>query len=148
LIDLNRVVSQLETAPVPPAWLAPAVIFGTQGQFSAIGPPQAWQDAQMFYAHRNAGLGMDMTTATTNLFYLEVDPIPTRTVRQAAISTGVQLGIFITVADEANRPLDYQRIDPYGAWNEVGEAIPVWKDEIGYYYIGRKGGRHYLPGRP
>jgi hypothetical protein len=146
LVDLNTIVTLLEGAPIPAAWLAGDATFPGKGTIGATGP-QDWQDAQMFYAHQGAAKGMTMDAVTTNLFYLETDPIPTKKVRPAAYHTGVQLGIYIIVPDEKNHPLDYRRFDQHEGWN-TGEAIPVWLDDIGHYYIGKDGTRHYLPDRP
>lgn len=145
LSDLMLVISDLESAPIPASWLISPVNFPGKGSYSAHGP-QDWEDAQMFYAHRNVGLGMGIVT--TNVFYIETAPLPTKRLKGVAIATGVQTGNFIVVPNPDKEPLVYHRFDQYGAWNSGEEAIEVWHDQLGYYYLGKDGSKHYLPNWP
>ncbi len=146
LNDLIRTINELESATIPAGWLVSPVAFKGKGTFAATGP-QAWVDAQMFYAHRGVGLGMDMDTVTTNIFYIETDPIPTKKIKPLAIMSGVQLGIYIVVPNPDKEPLVYRPLTKHEAWNAKGEIFEVSKDDLGYYYM-NKGKKHYLPGRP
>ena len=100
----------------------------------------------MFYAHRNIGLGF--VIATTNVFYIETAPLPTKKLKGVAMATGVQTGNFIVVPNPDKEPLVYQRLGHEGAWNSGEEAIEVWHDDLGYYYLGKDGSKHYLPNWP
>lgn len=146
LNDLTQTINELESAPIPADWLVVPVTFKGKGTFTAHGP-QAWVDAQMFYAHRGVRQGMDMGRVTTNIFYIETDPIPTKKTKPLAIMSGIQLGIYIVVPNPDKEPLVFRPLTKYEVWNAKGEIFEVWKDDLGYYYV-NKGKKHYLPGRP
>jgi hypothetical protein len=146
LNDLTQLVSELESAPIPSSWLVVPVTFKGKGTFTAHGP-QAWVDAQMFYAQRGAERGMQMDSATLNTFYIETSPVPTKKTKPQAIMSGVQLGIYIIVPNPEKEPLVYRPLTKHETWNARGEIFEVWKDDQGYYYV-NEGQKHYLPERP
>ena len=147
LTDLIGMVRELEAAPIPSAWLAPEAKFPRGAIQIGSSTQPGWQDAQMFYAIRAAGLGQDMDQVFLNGSYIITDPIPSRRISRAPIRPGIGVGLYIVVPDPVNEPLVYRRLTPYEGWNVPGVIIEVWKDDFGYYYP-YNGAKHYLPGRP
>jgi hypothetical protein len=150
--DLVSMVGELESAPIPPAWLAPVASFPRRGARMGVnlqisGSTQAWQDAQMFYAQRSVGRGMDPDDVFSNGFYIETDPVPVRQTARQPMGSGVALGLYIVVPDPDREPLVYHRLNQYEPWSGPGVIMEVWHDDLGYYYP-YHGQKHYLPGRP
>jgi len=150
--DLVAMLGELESAPIPPAWLAPVANFPARGPRQGVnlsigGSTQAWQDTQMFYAQRSAARGMDPDEVFLNGFYIETDPVPVRQTARQPMGSGVALGLYIVVPDPEREPLVYHRLNQYEPWNGPGVIMEVWHDDLGYYYP-YHGQKHYLPGRP
>lgn len=144
--DLIGLVRDLESAPIPTAWLDPE-IRDASGTLHIGSYDPAWQDTTRFYAHRGVGLGRSTDLLYTNLPYIERAPTRRRAVARRPVSRGVNLGIYIAVPDPDNEPMTYTPVTGYNKLPGRGVILDVWSDDFGYYYL-YGGEKHYLPGRP
>jgi hypothetical protein len=145
--DLINMVAQLERAPIPAAWLAQPVSFPPHGTLGITSGNQAEQDAQIFYAHQGAEVGMDFDLVSNNTYYIQTRPVPTQQTARLPLGSGVGLGLYIVVDDPDRAPLVYHRLTQYEPWSGPGVIMEVWHDSFGYYYP-YHGQKIYLPGRP
>jgi uncharacterized protein DUF4157 len=146
IADLIRLSIELESAPIPAAWLAPNAQF-SGGSIGIHAATQTEQDTLMFYTHRSAALGRDMNRTFLSGYYINAAPLPNRQMAPVPIRSGVGLGIYIVVEDPDNAPLVYRRLTSREGWNTRGVIMEVWSDDSGYYYP-YQGRKVYLPGRP
>lgn len=146
MVDLALMSSELQTAPVPAAWLAPEVA-SEGGVIGTESTDPTKRDVKLFYAHRAKGRGEAGGRIFNNMHYIDTAPVPKPAVRRAPTSAGSGLGIYITVPDPKNAPLVYQRVTGYEGWQAHGTVLEVWSDDVGYYYHGKLG-NVYLPGKP
>lgn len=144
--DLIGLVRELESGPVPEAWLETEL--REPGGSLSIGSETrpAWLDTVAAYANRAQAAGMSLDEVYFNLAYINTDPLPGRRITPARISPrGINIGAWIVVPDPENAPLDYYLLTGF---EEVrGPIMEVWEDDFGYFYM-YKGERHYLPRSP
>ena len=139
-------VRELETAPIPSAWLAPSVSAQTGTLTAGSARDPALTDLLMFYAHRGSQMGRSNDLLYNNIAYIMDAPGTTRAVSRAAVSRGIATGIYIHVPDPENEPMVYRRLTGREGWPQSGVSLDVMHDSFGYYYVYR-GRKHYLPAR-
>jgi hypothetical protein len=147
MVDLAYMSSELQTAPIPPSWLAPEVVFSPDESIETGSTDPIKKDTKTFYGHRGQERGQDSWLLLVNWLYIETAPVPTPAVRRAPVSRGIPTGIYIHVSDPKNAPLVYQRLTGHLGWQKQGTIMEVWEDDIGPYYQG-KDSKIYLPRRP
>ncbi len=144
--DLIGLARDLESAPIPTAWLDP-IVRDSSGSLDIGSYDAQWQDTARFYAHRGVASGRTTDLLFINVSYIEKPPIRQRAVGRSPISRGVRMGIYIAVPDPENDPLTYTRVTGFERLPGRGVILDVWSDDFGYYYL-YEGAKHYLPGRP
>jgi hypothetical protein len=157
--DLQHMLEALASAPVPQAWLAPAVKFaappptagnpkpGGGGTAVSAGSTPADTDADMFYGFYAQSQSRKMEDVFDNWNYMNTAPLPTKAIAQKPVNNAIETGTLIVVEDPVGHPLDARLAGNNDGQSKATTIYNMWQDDLGYFYI-YDNQRHYLKARP